>query len=97
MSFLYLTLAFWCSLVVDPIPNFTKQNPLVIDHYPYHLRIELFTALNSFVGAVKLKNLCEFHFYSSYGKLNTLFVIVISPMQKYLLQNSLSTTKVSLV
>jgi len=25
-------------LVVDPVPNFTKQNPLFIDQYPYHPR-----------------------------------------------------------
>ncbi len=48
---------FFVSLVFDPVPNFTKQNPLVIDHYLYHLKIELFTALNSFAGTVKTQKL----------------------------------------
>ncbi len=29
---------FCVSYVVDPVPNCTKQNPLVIDQYPYHPR-----------------------------------------------------------
>ena len=46
----------WCfcvTSVVDPVPNFTEQNPLVIDHYPITLEIELFIVLNSFAGEVK--------------------------------------------
>ncbi len=39
---------FCISLVFNPIPNFAKQNPLVIDQ-----EIELITTLNSFAGAVK--------------------------------------------
>ncbi len=36
------------------------------DQYPYHLEIELFTVLNSFVAVqLKLDNLRDFHFFSS--------------------------------
>ncbi len=48
---------FCFSSVFDPVPNFTKQNPLVIDHYRIILEIELFTALNSFVGAVRTQKI----------------------------------------
>ncbi len=54
MSFCTLTLARFCvSYVVDPVPNCTKQNPLVYRSVPVSLEIELFTFLNSFAGAVK--------------------------------------------
>ncbi len=35
---LTLTCCFFVTLVFDPVPNFTKQNPLVIDHYLYRSR-----------------------------------------------------------
>ncbi len=58
-----LTLTYFCvSLVFDPVPNFTKQNPLVYQSLPI---LELFTTLNSFAGAVKTQNLPKLHFYSS--------------------------------
>ncbi len=60
MSFCTLTLTNLCvSSVFDPVPNFTKQNPLVIDHYPIILEIELFTALNFFAGTVRTKKLTK--------------------------------------
>ncbi len=36
-------------------PSQTSLNRILwfSDHYPYHLEIELFTALNSFAGAVR--------------------------------------------
>ena len=37
----------------DPVPNFTKQNPLVSIITRITLEIELFTVLNCFAGAVK--------------------------------------------
>ncbi len=48
MPFCTLTLLYFCvSSVFDPVPNFAKQNPLVIDHYRFEfLRVQL-----------KLKNL----------------------------------------
>ncbi len=36
------------------------------DHYPYHLRNWMFTALNYFAGTVITKKLWKFYFYSSY-------------------------------
>ncbi len=58
MSFCTLTLAYFCvRSVFDPVLNFTKQNPPGII-----LKIESFTALNSFVGAVKTQKLIEFPF-----------------------------------
>ena len=34
-----LTFSYFCvSLVFDPVPNFTKRNPLVTNHYLYHSR-----------------------------------------------------------
>ncbi len=53
MSFCTLTLAYVCvSWGFDCLPNFTKNNPLVID---LNLEIESFTALNSFAGVIKTK------------------------------------------
>ncbi len=53
------------SSVVDPVPNFTKQNPLCRSVPRITLEIELFTVFNSFMGPVKIENLRDFHFYSS--------------------------------
>ncbi len=66
MSFCSLTLSyfFFVSWVFDPVPNFTKQNPLVIIARII-LEIDLFTTLNSFADAVKTQNLREFHLYLS--------------------------------
>ncbi len=102
MSFGTLTFSYFCvSLVIDPVPNFTKQNPLVqrslaiITHII--LEIVLFTALNSFAGAVETQKLKGVHLYSvsGCGKLT----LVVSPTQQFLLEYSLSTrltVKVSL-
>ncbi len=58
MSFCTLTLAYFCvRSVFDPVPNFTKQNPPVWIITRIILEIELFTALNSFAGAVKTQKL----------------------------------------
>ncbi len=68
ISILYFDPGIFCvSVVVDPVPNFTKQNPLVHQSLPVSSKeIEWFTTLISFAGAVKtLKNLPEFHSYSS--------------------------------
>ncbi len=99
-----LTLSYFCvSWVFDPVPNFTKQNPLVffiITHII--LEIELFTALNYFADAVKTKKTYGSSIstrVSCGGKLIR-YLSVISPTQQYLLENSLSTrrtTKVGLV
>ncbi len=43
---------FLCLLAFDPVPNFTKQNPLVLATITrITLEIELFTTLNCFAGA----------------------------------------------
>ncbi len=48
---LYFEPPYFCvRSAFDPVPNFTKQNPLVTR---ITLEIELFTALNCFAGAVK--------------------------------------------
>ncbi len=45
---------FCVSSVANPVPNFTKQNPLVYQSLPISPKeIELFTALNSFFSTVK--------------------------------------------
>ncbi len=63
MSFCTLTLAYVCvSWGFDRLPNFTKNNPLVTD---LNLEIELFTALNSFAGAIRTKKLMGALFLSS--------------------------------
>ena len=49
-TYVILTLSYFS--VFDPVPNFTKQNPLAIITR-ITLETELFTALNSFTGAVK--------------------------------------------
>ncbi len=58
MSFCTLTLRIF---VYAPrsTPSQTSLNRILRfnDHYPYHLEIELFTALNSFAGAVKTQKL----------------------------------------
>ncbi len=60
-----LTLAYFCvSLVFNPVPNFTKPNPLVL-HTRIILEIELFTAWSSFAVQFELKNLPDYHFYVS--------------------------------
>ncbi len=55
-----------CSLRVQhrPYLHYTEASGLAISTY-ITLEIESFTSLNSFAGAVKLKNLWELHFYSS--------------------------------
>ena len=59
----------WCfcvSSVVNPISNLTTRNPLIYQPLPILSKeMELFTALNSFVGADKNDNLPEFSFYSN--------------------------------
>ncbi len=56
MSFCTLTLMYFCvRSVFDPVPNFTKQNPLIFITR-ITLEIESFT-LNSFAGAVKTQKL----------------------------------------
>ncbi len=35
---MYVILYVCVSSLFNPVPNFTEQNPLVIDHYPYHPR-----------------------------------------------------------
>ncbi len=65
-----LTLVYFCvSLVVDPIPNFTEQNPLVYRSLPVSSNgIELFTALNYLLWVqLALRSLPEFIFYSMSG------------------------------
>ncbi len=53
----------YISYNVDPVPNFTKQNPLVLSILTcIILEIEWLTALNSLAGAIKLTNLSEFYF-----------------------------------
>ncbi len=53
-----------------PRPKRTKQNPLVYSIITcIILEIELFTVLNFFAGAVKLKYLPAFHFVGGGGKL----------------------------
>ncbi len=56
---LYFDPPYFCvRSAFDPVPNFTKQNPLVLRPLPViTLEIELFTALNCFAGAVKTQNL----------------------------------------
>ncbi len=63
-------------------------------------KIELVTALNSTVGAVRTKKLAVVPFLFELVGVVSYFVIVISPTQQYLLENSSSTIltrKVSLV
>ncbi len=56
MSFSTLALSYFCvNSAFDPVPNFTKQIPL--NHYPYHPKFELFTALNYFAGTVRTQKL----------------------------------------
>ncbi len=50
---------FYISYIVDPVSNFTQQNPLVLSII---LEIELLTVLNSLAGAIKQTNLSEFYF-----------------------------------
>ncbi len=85
---------FCVSYVVDPVPNCTKQNPLVYRISTcITLEIELFTFLNSFAGAVKtwkLKGL-PFLFELVAVVSQCLFAMVISRAQQHLLENTLST------
>ncbi len=64
MPFLYFDPGIFV-LVWRSTPSQTSLNKssglLTITHIV--LKIELFTVLNSFASAVKLKNLLEFHFY----------------------------------
>ncbi len=61
MSFCTLTLTFSCLLGGRPCP--TKQNILVYRSLPVSSKqIELFTALNSFPGAVKTYKLTRVYF-----------------------------------
>ncbi len=54
----FLTLMHFCvSSVFDPIPKFTKQ--ILLTHITL---VELFTALNSFAGAVKTQKLTRVPF-----------------------------------
>ena len=94
MSFLYFwPLRFSVSSVVDPIPNFTKQNLLVYRSLLYHPDIEMFTFLNSFVGVVKTWKLTgvPFLFELVVVVSRCAILMVISRVQQYLLDNSLST------
>ncbi len=50
---LYFDPHIFVSSVFDPIPNFIKQIPWFIDHYPYHPRIDLLTV--SSLSRVQLK------------------------------------------
>ncbi len=100
---LYFDPPYFCARsAFDPVPNFTKQNPLVFATITrITLEIELFTALICFAGAVKTQNLmgAPFLFELVAVVVNALFVTVISSTQQHLLDNSLSTrrtTKVSL-
>ncbi len=56
---------FYISYIVDPVSNFTQQNPLVLSILTcIILEIELLTALNSARAraSFKLTNLSEFYF-----------------------------------
>ncbi len=80
MSFCALTLSYFCvSMVIDPVPNFTKQNPLVSIITRITLEIESFTALNSFAVTGKTQKLtgvqlCEsivrYNYYLEYHNEN---------------------------
>ncbi len=54
----FRTLSYFCvSSVLEPVLNFIKQNPQVIDHYQYHPRNLNFYSFEFFVGAVKTQKL----------------------------------------
>ncbi len=58
MLFCTLTLAYFCvSSLFDPVPNFIKQSSGLAIITRIILEIELFTAFNSFAGAVKTQKL----------------------------------------
>ncbi len=68
-------------LALCSTPSQTSLNRICrfIDHYPNHLEIELFTALNFFAGAVKnLRGSISIRVSGSN------LVIVISPTEQYL-------------
>ncbi len=61
MSFCTLTLSYFCvSWMFNPVPNFTKQNPMVIDHYPYHWRASGASETLSGVTQLKIGDICLF-------------------------------------
>ena len=62
MLFVHWPHIFVLARYSTPSQNSLNRILWFIDHYPYHLEIELFTALNSFVGTLKTPKLTRVPF-----------------------------------